>query len=635
MQIKKYKLLKKIGEGGCSEVFLVEDQVLHKVWLMKKIWKTEQENQERSTEEKEIELLKNLSHPSIPRVVEYFFDKKANYYILDYIQGENLRTVMNEGKITVKLIERWMMELMEILFYLHNRQPAIFYGDLKPENIIVGNHGKISLVDFGASGKVTEVRTKSYGTKGYAAPEQYVGKSGKVYLDVRSDIYSLGQVFFELFTGDLYVEGKSDFQKVPREYRMFLKKSLEAKKEKRYQCIKTMQQDLKRLVERERKRKLREKVKILIFPMLALVIACMSIFFRSGQKVALSETKDKYEAMVGQATQFRVEGKYEEALSLLYDCMFQYPKEEKAYIEFFTLACRELRKESIDYIAEEILKNAEGDILYQEEVAYAIGTYYLTQQKYQKAFTYYTRISDLKEGSQAYCLKEITGCLLNSDLRLSELRKILLDFQQVTIETSNSLEQMLQFQIMNQVILTYFMEDAEMLEIVEDNCEWLISQCDESLDDKELFLYYEQLGNARKELGKLCKANEKEKKMLYFEEAVSTYFKAIQHCEDSVYGMEGKLCDIGKLYHAMKEYDKENEIYSQGIYILGENANDIYCAFLNSLIEQYQENVESSIKEKIQEVIETGNKLNLSEKNQRWSMLIQTAKERGIYEEKQ
>ena len=550
MQIKKYKLLKKIGEGGCSEVFLVEDQVLHKVWLMKKIWKTNEEK--KNTVEKEIELLKNLSHPAIPRVVEYFYDKKANYYILDYIQGENLRTVMKEKKITVKQIERWLVEIMEILSYLHSRQPAIFYGDLKPENIIVGNQGKISLVDFGAAGQVTEVRRKSYGTRGYAAPEQYASKSGKVYLDIRSDIYSLGQVFFELFTGNLYVEGKSDFQKIPREYRMFLKKALEPRKEKRYQCIKTMQQDLKISTEKERKRKFREKIKILIFPVLALVIACMSIFFQSGQKVALSETKDKYETIIGQATQYRVEGKYEEAISLLYDCIFQYPKEEKSYIEFFSLACMELRKENIDYIAEEILKNAEGDILYQEGVAYAVGTYYLTKQKYQKAFTYYTRMPDLKEGSQAYYLKEITGCLLHSDLRLTELREILLGFQKVTIETSNSLEQILQFQIMNQVILTYFMEDGEMLEIVESNCEWLISECDETLDDKDLFLCYEQLGNARKELGKLCEATEKEKKMMYFEEAVSAYFKAVQYCGNSVYGMEGKLCDIGKLYHMMK-----------------------------------------------------------------------------------
>ena len=53
MQIKKYKLLRKIGEGGCSEVFLVEDQVLQKVWLMKKIWKTDTEGKE---DEKEMEL---------------------------------------------------------------------------------------------------------------------------------------------------------------------------------------------------------------------------------------------------------------------------------------------------------------------------------------------------------------------------------------------------------------------------------------------------------------------------------------------------------------------------------------------------------------------------------------------------
>ena len=72
MQIKKYKLLKKIGEGGYSEVFLVEDQILKKTWLMKKIWKAGEGKQEQTMEEREMELLKNLSHPAIPRVVEYF-----------------------------------------------------------------------------------------------------------------------------------------------------------------------------------------------------------------------------------------------------------------------------------------------------------------------------------------------------------------------------------------------------------------------------------------------------------------------------------------------------------------------------------------------------------------------------------
>ena len=174
-----------------------------------------------------------------------------------------------------------------------------------------------------------------------------------------------------------------------------------------------------------------------------------------------------------------------------------------------------------------------------------------------------------------------------------------------------------------------------MLNINVVNCEWMILEGGERLDDEDLFLCYEQLGNARKELGSLCEETEKEQKILYFEEAVSAYFKAIQYCGKSANELEGKICDIGKLYHEMQEYEKEHEIYSQGIYILGENANEIYCIFLNRLMEQYQETTEDRIREKIQEVIETGNQLNLLKENQRWNMLIQTAKERGIYEEKQ
>lgn len=635
MQIKKYKLLEKLGEGGDSEVFLVEDQVLHKMWVMKKIWKEERGKQEEKADEKEMELLKNLSHPAIPRVVDYFYDEKAKYYILDYIPGETLRTVMNQEKIKKKQIDRWLVELMEILAYLHSREPAIIYGDLKPENIIVGSQGKLSLIDFGAARKETETVTKIYGTKGYAAPEQYGGKTGKASLDVRSDLYSLGQVFYELFTGKLYVEGESDFKGVPRDYRMFLKKALEQRCEKRYPCIKTMQQERKRFVEKERKRKIGEKGKILFFPVFALFLVCMSVFFQSGRKVALSDTKDQYEEMLAEADQCRMKGNYEETFSILSDCIFQYPEEEDGYIKFFSLACMELRNENVDYMAEEIIKNADTRMLYREEVAYGIGTYYVSRQKYQKAYIYFGRITDCKEGSNIYYLKEITDCFVNYDVSLSGLKKNLQEFQEITLEETDSSLQKLQFQMINQVVLTYFKEDASMLSMVIDNCEWMKLKLDQEQDANDLFLCYEQSGNALKELGKQCKPEEKEKKMIYFEDALEAYFKAIEYSGETAYGMEGKLCEIGKLYHSMREYEKENEIYFHGIELLEEQANELYCVCLNSLVEQYQEHTEPEIKNKIKEVIETGKKQELLKNNQRWNMLIQTAKERGIYEEEQ
>ncbi len=114
---------------------------------------------------------------------------------MDYIWGINLKELCRaKKKIPGKTILRWGIELCDVLDYLHNQKPPVIYRDLKPENLIIGKKGKLSLVDFG----IALIRDRHsaedrLGTAGYAAPEQYRGRAA-----VQSDIYGLGMVLKEL-----------------------------------------------------------------------------------------------------------------------------------------------------------------------------------------------------------------------------------------------------------------------------------------------------------------------------------------------------------------------------------------------------------------------------------------------------
>lgn len=201
----KYEILKLIGRGGMSKVYLAMDKNLNKQWAVKEI-------QKRGTREEskifiqsalaEANLMKKLDHPCLPRIVDIIEREEVIYVVMDYIEGEPLNRVLDkEGAQEQEKVIRWAKDLCGALNYLHHQTPPIIYRDMKPANIMLQPNGNVKLIDFGIAREFKDGNiedTTSLGTKGYAAPEQFGGRG---QTDPRTDIYCLGVTLYHLLTG--------------------------------------------------------------------------------------------------------------------------------------------------------------------------------------------------------------------------------------------------------------------------------------------------------------------------------------------------------------------------------------------------------------------------------------------------
>lgn len=201
---EKYEILKQIGEGGSGRVYLVMDTRLHKNWALKAVSMQGEgaDPLKRRTLIKETEMLKNLNHPRLPRIVDAFETGEFFCVVMDFIEGSTLKSILAaRGPQQEEDVVRWALMLTDVLIYLHGRTPPVIYRDMKPGNIMLRPSGDVVLFDFGiARERKTETGedTVLLGTPGYAAPEQMGGKG---QTDARSDIYSLGVTLYHLLTG--------------------------------------------------------------------------------------------------------------------------------------------------------------------------------------------------------------------------------------------------------------------------------------------------------------------------------------------------------------------------------------------------------------------------------------------------
>jgi serine/threonine-protein kinase len=194
----RYCIKELLGQGGTSAVYLAENVILKNLWAIKALSKL---SPYYMYELQEIELLKCLSHPMLPRIVDLFEDETHYYIVMDYISGMNLLSYLEaHGKVPEEKLFQWTRELLGILAYLHGRNPPVIYRDLKPSNLILDNEGHLRLIDFGTARLHREGITEDtvyIGTQGYAAPEQY----GSGQSDARTDLFNLGMTLFHLATG--------------------------------------------------------------------------------------------------------------------------------------------------------------------------------------------------------------------------------------------------------------------------------------------------------------------------------------------------------------------------------------------------------------------------------------------------
>lgn len=199
----KYEILRLIGQGGMSKVYLAMDLRLNKQWAIKEINdRIEDKDFLLSGLAEEVKLLKKLDHPALPRIIEVIEKEDLLYVVMDYVEGESLSKIIDHfGPQPQQLVIEWAKQLCGVLYYLHTRTPAIIYRDMKPDNIMLKPDGNLKLIDFGIAREYKEKHnadTISLGTKGYAAPEQFGGHG---QTDPRTDIYCLGVTLYHLVTG--------------------------------------------------------------------------------------------------------------------------------------------------------------------------------------------------------------------------------------------------------------------------------------------------------------------------------------------------------------------------------------------------------------------------------------------------
>ncbi|WP_160044477.1 MULTISPECIES: protein kinase domain-containing protein [Paenibacillus] len=255
----RYEIVRKIGEGGMSHVYLAEDLKLPgKLWAVKE--SVSDPGQYGSIRD-EAQLLISLSHARLPRIVDFFppDEDGYTYLVMDYIQGITLEKYFAgyRGRIPVDSILQLADQLLEVLDYLHTHEPVIIFRDLKPSNIMLTEHLELRLIDFGIARNYKREQaqdTVKLGTVGFAAPEQY----GSGQSDARSDLYGFGALLLYLSTGGAHTEWTEKAERsirpdLPRKLMPIMRKLLQTSPENRYASAAEVREEIAAAVRLEMK----------------------------------------------------------------------------------------------------------------------------------------------------------------------------------------------------------------------------------------------------------------------------------------------------------------------------------------------------------------------------------------------
>jgi len=263
--INRYKIENLIKKGGMGVVYLAEDLHLERKCAVKELMlnagiKIKGETKRAIVSfKREAKILADLHHTNLPKVYDYFVVKNKYFLVMDYIEGNDLMSMMEERNFTPfseeEIIDS-LRQICDVLNYLHSQEPPIIYRDLKPSNIMTRKKDKkLILIDFGIAlitGGSLPFKEESLGTLGYVPPEQCEGKAS-----VRSDIYSLGATAYHLLTGSpppLFVEHsvKEIRQDISDELDKIIARCLKTKPEERYPDAKTLNSELEKLLKNKK-----------------------------------------------------------------------------------------------------------------------------------------------------------------------------------------------------------------------------------------------------------------------------------------------------------------------------------------------------------------------------------------------
>ena len=203
----RYEIIRSIGEGGMANVYLGYDTILDRNVAIK-VLRGDLSNDEKFVRRFQREALSasSLAHPNIVEVYDVGEDNGLYYIVMEYIEGKTLKQLLKKrGTLTLSEAIDIMLQLTDGMAHAHDSY--IIHRDLKPQNIMIKDDGQIKITDFGiamALNSTQLTQTNSVmGSVHYLPPEQASGKG----CTIKSDIYSMGIIFYELLSGSLPFRG--------------------------------------------------------------------------------------------------------------------------------------------------------------------------------------------------------------------------------------------------------------------------------------------------------------------------------------------------------------------------------------------------------------------------------------------
>jgi serine/threonine protein kinase len=201
LQQGRYRVNRQLGAGGMATVYEVFDRRLQTKYALKAAVLHSAEEQAQF--EQEVQLLAQLDHPVLPRVLDHFSERGHHVLVMELIPGDDLEGLLRaQGHpFDVALVLHWADQLLDALEYLHAQNPSVVHRDIKPANLKLAGTGRIKLLDFGiakqhAIGSQTVTVAKAYSLE-YSPIEQF---SMRTHTDPRSDLYALGATLYHLLT---------------------------------------------------------------------------------------------------------------------------------------------------------------------------------------------------------------------------------------------------------------------------------------------------------------------------------------------------------------------------------------------------------------------------------------------------
>ena len=268
---ERYEIIRSIGEGGMANVYLANDIILDRKVAIK-ILRGDLANDEKFVRRFQREALSasSLSHPNIVEMYDVGEDNGTYFIVMEYVEGRTLKQLLKKrGALTLSEAIDIMLQLTDGIAHAHDSY--IIHRDLKPQNIMIKEDGLIKITDFGiamALNSTQLTQTNSVmGSVHYLPPEQASGKGASV----RSDIYSMGILFYELLTGTLPFKGdnaveialkhmrdslpsvKTYNSSIPQSIENIIMKSTAKNPKNRYISAKEMHNDLLTALDEDRK----------------------------------------------------------------------------------------------------------------------------------------------------------------------------------------------------------------------------------------------------------------------------------------------------------------------------------------------------------------------------------------------